>query len=95
MMKLGSDWHAPQKAHGKKRIPIEVAKNLEKEFIDTAQRLLENKTPFGVNRRAAKPAHDDDAAHGHAAANCHKAARVIHGKTPHHVVQPPDSHRHT
>jgi hypothetical protein len=48
MMKLGSDWHVPQKAHGKKRLPVQVAKNLEKEFIDAAQRLLENKTPFAM-----------------------------------------------
>jgi hypothetical protein len=48
MMKLGSDWHVPQKAHGKKRLPVQVAKNLEKEFIDAAQRLVENKTPFAM-----------------------------------------------
>ena len=67
MMKLGSDWHVPQKAHGKKRLPVDVAKNLEKEFIDTAKRMLESKTPFGDKRGAAKPACDDDAAHGDAA----------------------------
>ena len=67
MMKLGSDWHVPQKAHGKKRFPVDVAKNLEKEFIDTAKRMLESKNPFGDKRGAAKPACDDDAAHGDAA----------------------------
>ena len=75
MMKLGSDWHVPQKAHGKKRFPGDVAKNLEKEFIDTAQRMLENKTPFGVKRGAAKPASDDDAAHGDVAPSS-KASRA-------------------
>lgn len=60
MMKLGSDWHVPQKAHGKKMPPNIVAWNLQTEFMHTAQRLLENKTPFDNKRRATKPAHDDD-----------------------------------
>ena len=59
MMKLGSDWHVPQKSHGKKIIPVEVAKKLEKEFIDTSQRLLESKTPFAIKRGGEKPTHDD------------------------------------
>ena len=58
MMKLGSDWQVPQKVDGKKRKPADVAKDLEKEFIGTAGRLLENKSPFGGKRGDANPAHE-------------------------------------
>jgi hypothetical protein len=61
MTKLGLDWHVPQTAHGKRLPPHLVAWNLEKEFMHTAQRLLENKTPFGNKRCATKPVQDDDA----------------------------------
>ena len=75
-MKLGSDWNVPQKSHGKKRDPDKVAKDLEKEFTDTAQRLFEHKTPFGHTRGAAKSTHDDHAAHG-TEPHVTKAARAI------------------
>ncbi len=90
MTKLGSDWHVPQKSHGKKRDPVEVAKDLEKEFINTTKRLLENRTPFGHTRGAAKSAHGDHAARGTEAPTT-KAARVIDGRTIHNVFQLPDS----
>ena len=80
MTKLGSDWKVPQKSHGKKRDPGEVAKDLEKEFMETAQRLLENKTPFGHTRGAAKSTHDDHPAHG-TEAHVTKAARGISGRS--------------
>ena len=50
MMKLGSDWHVPQKINGKKRKPAEVAEDLQKELIATTKRLLEYKTAFGNKR---------------------------------------------
>ena len=90
MTKLGSDWHVPQKSHGKKRGPVEVAKDLEKEFINTAKRLLENRTPFGHTRGTAKSAHGDRAAPRFEAPT-NKAARVINGRTIHNVFQLPDS----
>lgn len=54
MMKLGSDWHVPQKLRGKKRKPVHVAEDLEKEFIATAKRYLENKSLFGDRTPADK-----------------------------------------
>ena len=54
MTKLGSDWHVPQKIAGKKRKPEEVAKDLEKEFTDTAQRLLQKAQFFTAKHSAAK-----------------------------------------
>ena len=69
MTKLGSDWHVPQKTCGKKRTPIEVAKGLEEQFIETAQRMLEKRTPFGYKRGA-----DDDSAIVYSAPS-NKAAR--------------------
>ena len=58
MTKLGSDWHVPQKIAGKKRKPEEVAKDLEKEFTDTAQRLLQKAKFFTAKHSAAKTAHE-------------------------------------
>jgi hypothetical protein len=80
MMKLGPAWNVPQKSHGKKRNPGEVAQDLEKEFMETAQRLLKNKTPFGHTCSAAKSTHDDHPAHG-TAAHVPKAARGISGRS--------------
>ena len=59
MTKLGSDWNVPQKICGKKRAPADVAKDLEKELLATAQRLMEKTNPFLGKRRAAKPTRED------------------------------------
>jgi hypothetical protein len=59
MMKLGTDWNVPQKIFGKKRAPAYVAKDLERELLDTAQGLVEKRNPFFGKRCAAKPAQKD------------------------------------
>ena len=79
MTKLGADWNVPQKSWARKN-PGEVAKDLEKKFMETAHRLLENKTPFGHTRGAAKSTHDDHPAHG-TEAHVTKAARGISGRS--------------
>ena len=53
MMKTGSHWNVRQQSNGKKRKPEHVAEDLEKQFIETAQRLLKNKRFFN-----SKPARD-------------------------------------
>ena len=55
MMKLGSDWHVPQKNNGQKRKLAEVAEDLQKQLIRTAKRLLEYRTPCGNKRGHANP----------------------------------------
>jgi len=62
MMKLGSHWHVPQKAHRKKRSPTEVAQDLEEKFIHTARQLTETKTIFTSS--ASKPTQHGDATRG-------------------------------
>ena len=70
MMKLGSDWHVAQKENGKKRVPIEVAKNLEKEFIAAAQRILADATPFAIKRGAEKTTQDEASSKRRTCATC-------------------------
>ena len=63
MMKLGSDWNVPQKISGKKRAPAHVAKDLERELLGTAQRLVEKRNPFFGKRCAARPTEKDTSPH--------------------------------
>ena len=55
MTKLGSEWNVPQKAAGQKRLPPEIAADLEREFLAFAERLWNKKIPFASTRSAVKP----------------------------------------
>ena len=59
MTKLGSEWNVPQKTSGKKRAPADVAKDLERELLATARRLLDRTNPFSRKRGIAEPTQDD------------------------------------
>lgn len=58
MIKLGKDWHVPQRLHGKKRNPADVAKDLEQQFIAIARRLLVDNCPLTIYSGAAEPTHE-------------------------------------